>query len=143
MFILTVFLLVNTMLAQNQGVTRAMDPISTFLAAADSGDTAKVAGSIKQGIEINVTDEQGYTALMRAVNHTSYPPPLPPSLKGTKAQKERDKRYQRKAEIMLMMVKTLVMRGADLDLRDEDGRTALEIARMNHHTRILEFLKSK
>jgi len=58
---------------------------------------------------------------MRAVNHTSYPPPLPPSFKGTKEQKERDKRYQRKAEIMLMMVKTLVMRGADLDLRDHDA----------------------
>jgi ankyrin repeat protein len=39
-----------------------------------------------------------------------------------------------------MIVKTLVMRGANFDLRNQHNRTALEIARMNHQSRISEVL---
>jgi ankyrin repeat protein len=42
-----------------------------------------------------------------------------------------------------MIVKALVMRGADLNLKDQRGRTALDIARMNRLTQILEFLESR
>jgi hypothetical protein len=57
-----------------------------------------------------------------------------------KEQKEYDN-FRRQEEIRLMVVKTLVTRGADLDLKDQRGRTALELARMNHQTLISEFLR--
>lgn len=240
---LTVSLVTNAMAVQGQEATREMDHISNFLAAAENGNTAKVAKSLSRGIEINVTDEHGqtalmlaadqghidtvkvllqhrplldlqnklgatalmfasfnghlevvtellkagasvnakaknggtalmqatvkqnktavqiinllldqkadinaqdqdgYTALMRAINFPPLPP-LPPSFRGTKEQEEYDN-LLREAEIQLMIVKTLVMRGADPDIKDRQGRTALDIARMNHQIRILEFLKSK
>jgi ankyrin repeat protein len=243
--VLTGFLVANALVVQDQEVTGETNRISNFLAAAESGDTAKVAKSLSRGIEINVTDEggqtalmlaadqghidtvkvllqhrplldlqnklggtalmmasfnghfevvtellksgadvnakaksgytalivasarqnetavqiinllldqkadintqdqEGYTALMTAIDVPPFPPPLPPSFKGTKEQKEDDKRRQREAEIQLMIVKTLVMRGADLDLKDKRGRTALEIARINRQNRISEFLKSR
>jgi ankyrin repeat protein len=244
MFILTVFLLVNTTLAQKTEGARVMDHISNFLAAAESGDTAKIVKSLNQGTEIDVTDEhgqtalmlaayeghvdtvrlllqhgaspdlqnrlggtalilasfnghlevvtellkagadvnakskngytalmqaavkpneaavqiinllldqkadinaqdeEGYTALMRAVDHPPPPPPLPPYLRGAKKPKWYDSK-QREAEIHFMIVKALVMRRADLNLKDQRGRTALDIARMNHLTQILEFLESR
>jgi ankyrin repeat protein len=243
-FILTVLLLVNATFAQKQEATKVMDRISNFLAAAESGDTSKIAESLNQGTEIDVTDEhgqtalmlaayeghvdtvklllqhgashglqnrfggtalmlasfnghlevvtellkagadvnakskngytalmqaavkpneaavqiinllldqkadinaqdnEGYTALMRAVDHPSPPPPLPPFLRGAKKPKWYD-RKQREAEIHLMVVKALVMRGADLNSKDQRGRTALEISRMNHLTHISEFLESR
>jgi len=102
------------MLAQNQGGTRAMDPISTFLAAADSGDTAKVAGSIKQGIEINVTDEHGQTALMLAADQGH-----------------------------VDTVKLLLQHGASLDLQNKLGGTALMLASFNGHLEVVtELLKA-
>jgi ankyrin repeat protein len=242
--ILTVFLLVNATFAQRQEGTKVTDRISNFFSAAESGDTSKVAESLNQGIEINVTDEHGqtalmlaadeghvdtvklllknrasldlqnrlggtalmlasfnghlevvtellkagadvnakskngytalmeaivkwnetavqiinllldqnadinaqdidgYTALMRALNFPPPLPPLSPSFKRTKAQKKHE-RLRRWAEIQLMIVKTLVKRGADLGLRDQRGRTALEIAQINHQKGILEILKSR
>jgi len=243
-FILTVLLPVNDTFAQKQEATKAMDRISNFLAAAESGDTAKIAESLNQGTEIDVTDghgqtalmlaadeghvdtvklllqhgaspdlqnrfgatalmlasfngylevvtellkagadvnakskngytalmqaavkpneaavqiinllldygadinaqdKEGYTALMRAVDRPPPPPPLPPFLRGAKKPEWYD-RKQREAEIHLMVVKTLMMRGADLSLRDQRGRTALDISRMNQQTRISEILKSR
>lgn len=98
---------------------------------------------LDQKADLNTQDKEGYTSLMMAVDRPPAPPPLPPSFKGTKEQMEDDKRRQREAEIQLMIVKALVMRGADISIRDQRGRTALEIALMNRQTRISEFLKSR
>lgn len=239
---LEVFLLVNATFAQKQEGTKVTDRISGFLAAAESGDTSKVAESLNQGIGINVTDEHGqtalmlaadgghvgtvklllqhgaspdlqnrlggtalmlasfnghievvtellkagadvnakskngytalmeasvkwtetsvpiinllldqkadinaqdidgFTALMRALNFPLPLPQLPPSFfKGTKARKTNE-RLRRGAEIQLMIVKTLVKRGAYLSLRDQRGRTAVEI---NRRKEIVEILKAK
>ena len=92
--------------------------------------------------EVQVGQVDGVFDLDRAVDHPAPPPPLPPFLRGAKKPKWYDKN-QREAEIHLMVVKTLVMSGADLDLKDQRGRTALEIARMYHQTRISEFLESR
>jgi len=242
--VLTVLLSVNAPFAQKQEDMRVMDHISKFLAAADSGDAAKVAECLNKGIEINVADEHGqtalmlaadqghvdtvklllqrgasldlqnrlggtalmlacfnghleivtellkagadvnaksgngytalmqavvkrnekavqiinllldqkadinaqdidgYTALIRAVDFPPPMPPSPPSSRKTKAQKLNE-RLRREDEIRLMIVKTLVMKGADLNLRDQHGRTALEIARKYRHKGILEILESK
>jgi uncharacterized protein len=242
--VLTVLLSVNAPFAQKQEDMRVMDHISEFLAAAASGDTAKVAECLDQGIDVNVADEHGqtalmlasdqghvdtvklllrhgaspnlqnevggtalmmasfnghlkiitellkagvdvnakstngytalivasamrneiaiqivnllldhkadinaqdingYTALIRAVDFPAPMPPDPPSSGKTKARKLNE-RLRRADEIRLMIVKTLVMRGADLDLKDQRGRTALEIARKYDHKGILEILKSK
>jgi ankyrin repeat protein len=43
---------------------RAKTSISNFLAAADSGETAKIADCLDQGIKVNVADEHDQTALM-------------------------------------------------------------------------------
>lgn len=240
--ILTVFLLVNATFAHRQEGTKVSDRISNFLAAAESGDTAKVAESLNQGIEINVTDEHGQTALMLAAdeghvdtvklllqhralsdlqnrlggaalmlasfnghlevvtellkagadvnakskngytalmedtvkhNETAVQiinllldqkadinaqdidgytvlmrtvafPPIPPGPRSKRAKDQKEyEKLRRGAETQLMIVKTLMMRGADLTLRDQRGMTALEIARMCHQTRISEFLKSR
>src|SRR6266508_4272730 len=61
---LTVFLLINTALAQKQEGTKVMDRIITFYVAAESGDTAKIEESLNQGIDVNVTDEDGQLALL-------------------------------------------------------------------------------
>ena len=241
---LTVFLLINTALAQKQEGTKVMDRIITFYVAAESGDTAKIAESLNQGIDVNVTDEHGqtalmvaadeghvdtvklllqhkaspdlqnrlggtalmlacfkghlevvtellkagadvntksndgytalmqatfksdktavqiinlllnqkadinaqdingYTALMRAVYFPSPLPPLPPSFRGTEVQGVKE-RLRLQEENQLMIVKTLVTRGADLDLKDKRGRTALGLAQMYRHTQISAFLRSR
>jgi len=240
--ILTVLLQVIDTFAQRQEGTKVMDRISNFLTAADNGDTAKVMEDLNQGIDVNVTDEHGQTALMLAADHghvdtakiilkhgalpnlqnkrggtalmfasfnghleivrellkagadvnvkakngvtalmqaaimqnqtavqiinilldwkadihaqdeegytalmraVDFPPPPPfPPFGGAKDQEEYGSSKQRE-EIRLMVVKTLVTRGADLDLSDQRGRTALEIARINRQTRISEILGSK
>ena len=97
---------------------------------------------LDQKADINAQDKEGYTALMRAVDRPPPPPTLPPYLRGAKKPKWYD-RKQREAEIHFMIVKALVMRRADLNLKDQRWRTALDIARMNHLTQILEFLESR
>jgi len=97
---------------------------------------------LDQKADINAQDTDGYTALIRAVDFPPPMPPSPPSSRKTKAQKLNE-RLRRADEIRLMIVKTLVMKGADLNLRDPNGRTALEIARKYRHKGILEILKSK
>jgi len=242
--VLTVLLPVNVLFAQKQEATKVMDRISNFLAAAESGDTAKIAESLNQGIDVNVTDEHGqtalmvaadeghvdtvklllqhkaspdlqnrlggtalmlacfkghlevitellkagadvntksndgytalmqatfksdktavqiinllldqkadinaqdingYTALMRAVFFPTPLPPVPPSFRGTEVEGVKEI-LRLQEENQLMIVKTLVTRGADLDLKDKRGRTALGLAQMYRHTRILAFLRSR
>jgi ankyrin repeat protein len=97
---------------------------------------------LDQKADINAQDTDGYTALIRAVDFPPPMPPSPPSSRKTKAQKLNE-RLRRADEIRLMIVKTLVMKGADLNLRDPHGRTALEIARKYRHKGILEILGSR
>ncbi len=85
-----------------------MNRISNFLAAAESGDTVKVAESLNQGIEVNVTDENGQTALMLAAD-----------------------------EGHVDTVKLLLQRGASIDLQNKLGGTALMLASFNGHLEIM------
>jgi ankyrin repeat protein len=134
-------------------VTELLKAGADVNAKTKSGDTALMIASARQNetavqiinllldqkADINAQDKEGYTSLMRAVDF----PPIPP---GPLSRRAKDKKEYdnllRKAEIQLMIVKSLVMRGADLGLRDRRGRTALEIARMNHQTRISEILRT-
>jgi ankyrin repeat protein len=137
-------------------VTELLKAGANVNAEAKNGATALIQAVVKQNetavqiinllldqkADINAQDKEGYTALMRALGHLPPPPPLPPSFRGAKKPEGYDK-IQREIEIQLMIVKALVIRGADLSLSDQHRRTALKIARMNRQTRISEILGSK
>src|SRR5262245_30646146 len=112
--VLTVLLLVNATFAQKQEATKVMDRISNFLAAAESGDTAKIAESLNQGTEIDVTDEHGQTALMLAADEGN-----------------------------VDTVKLLLQHKASPDLQNRLGGTALILACFKGHLEVVtELLKA-
>src|SRR5262245_51306230 len=109
-----VLLLVNATFAQRQEGTKVMDRISNFLAAADNGDTAKVMEGVNQGIDVNVKDEHGQTALMLAADQGH-----------------------------VDTVNFLSEYGASLDLQNKLGATALMLASFNGHLEVvIELLKA-
>jgi ankyrin repeat protein len=108
------WLLVNATIAQRQEGTKVMDRISNFLTAADNGDTAKVMEGLNQGIDVNVTDEHGQTALMLAADQGH-----------------------------IDTVNFLLQYRASLDLQNKLGGTALMLACFNGHLEIVtELLKA-
>src|SRR5262245_37089544 len=112
--VLTGFLVVNALVVQGQEITGETNRISNFLAAAESGDTAKVAKSLSQGIEINVTDEHRQTGLMLAAG------------KGH-----------------IDTVKIILQHRPLLDLQNKIGATALMFASFNGHLEVvIELLKA-
>jgi ankyrin repeat protein len=112
--ILTVLLQVNSTVAQKQEDTKVMGRITNFLVAADNGDTAKVVEGLNQGIDVNVTDEHGQTALILAAD-----------------------------EGHVDTVKLLLRHGASPDLQNRLGGTALMMASFNDHLEVVtELLKA-
>lgn len=89
------------MLKYNQYITEARkaSPMPTFIAAAKNGSNSKVKQLIKSGIDINIKDSDGRTALMLAC----------------------DSNY-------LMVVITLIDSGANVNEKDRLGSTALYFA---------------
>jgi ankyrin repeat protein len=80
--------------------------------AAQSGNTAEVRSLLDAGIEVNATDNVGYTALMWA-SGMGHP------------------------EVAKLLIET----GADINAQNNNGRTALMHASQAGHTEIVELLK--
>jgi ankyrin repeat protein len=90
------------MLRYIEYIKEARDLRHPFIQAAVSGNNNKVKEFIKSGIDINMKDKDGRTALMNAVMNN-----------------------------FLMVVITLIDAGANPNLQDKDGRTALMMASTN------------
>jgi ankyrin repeat protein len=84
-----------------------------FLKACRDGDLKKVKQLLKEGVDVNTKDEDGWTALMYAC------------LKGEKKVAE-----------------FLIEKGVDVNAKDKNGRTALMIAKENGYDEIFKLLKS-
>ena len=112
------------------------------MVAADQGHADTVKLLLQHGTSPDLQNRLGATALMMAVAIPLAPPPPPPSFEKTEELEGWNERWQRKMEIQLMIVKTLGMRGADLDLKNQRGWTALGMAQRSGKTQIAEFLRS-
>lgn len=90
------------------------EKIDEFLLAASEGKASRLAAMIKQGMNVNVTDSLGWTALMIAVwdGHET-------------------------------CVQMLLNAGANIDARQEHGLTAAKLADSVGHPRMLELIESR
>lgn len=90
------------MLKYDEYIKEARNLRQPFLQAAVRGNNNKVKEFIKSGVDINMKDNEGRTALMNAALNS-----------------------------FLMVVITLINAGADPNLQDKDGRTALMMTSTN------------
>ncbi|MEW6731425.1 MAG: ankyrin repeat domain-containing protein [Acidobacteriota bacterium] len=84
-----------------------------LVAAAASGDSATVKSLLAQGVDVNVKDKDGKTALMYAA----------------------EKGYSD-------IVKSLLVQAVNVNAKDKDGKTALMYAADKGHTEVVELLKN-
>jgi ankyrin repeat protein len=116
-----------------------------FLRAVQSGNTEKVDLFIREGIDVNVRDKGGYTALLIASEQGD--PAMARLLidKGADVNaKDKDGytplmyvAYSGNSEIAKMLIKNR----AEIHARDKDGWTAGMIARIQKKAEIIELLK--
>jgi uncharacterized protein len=85
---------------------------SELIEATAKGDSKKFTALVKQGLDVNVSNQDGRTILMDAVE-VEY----------------------------LNFVRVLIQAGADVNAKDKDGKTALQIATAKNNGEIIQLLK--
>jgi ankyrin repeat protein len=124
------------------------DGRTALISAAASGDLAVVNALLSHGVDMNVKDNQGYTALSHAIEAMYSDvedallnrPGLNPNVGGLKGR-----------PILLAYVwrddkertQKLLAQGADVNLQDADGDTALHGAAQNGNVEIITLLLDK
>ncbi|MFD2701656.1 ankyrin repeat domain-containing protein [Paenibacillus shunpengii] len=115
-----------------------------FINAAELGDTDKVLTMLEQGIDINVTDERGRTAIL-AATYGNKPDTVEALIQKGADLNLRDQRSDNPllyagAEGRPEIVKLMVEAGADTTLTNRFGGTALIPAADRGHVQIVEYL---
>ena len=85
-----------------------------FIRCATLGYLGTMQNALNAGASINAVDEDGWTALMLAVNYTSE-----------------------------LIIEFLIKKGIDLTLKDDDGYTALDMAKEDGIEEIIKLLEDK
>jgi len=107
--------------------------------AARAGNNLMIDFFIQQGADINLQGKEGMTPLMLAITTQ----PKNESLAGAGSREITDPKTNKKERHSSRsdFVKALLEKGADLTLRNNAGKTALDLARENGNEEILSLLE--
>jgi ankyrin repeat protein len=111
----------------------------------EDGETVLMVGaktgniSVTEATDVNLQRADGMTALMLAI--VTQPKAAPRNGPGSVYHIGKDGKPGPGYSARAYFVKTLVERGADLTVRNQAGKTALELARENGNPEILEVLE--
>ena len=126
----------------------AMTGIEVILMnAAEQGDMERVSSILLQGVDVNVKDQNGMTALMHASMHgrMSVIPQLISVFRAdvnTKAVNGMTALMAASFQGHKNVVSWLLMKGADPNAKATTGDTALSFARKRNHTDIMSILQT-
>ena len=111
----------------------------------EEGDLNEIESSIKNGCDINATDDNNNTALMSAI---CFKPEVVELLLDSGANVNM-KNYLGWTALMMAsdygykeVVKLLIDNNADISKKNSAGKTALTLAKENRHNDIVEILKN-
>jgi ankyrin repeat protein len=162
--------IINALMAKNADVqARDNKGQTALMLAAQNSSAAVVQALIKAGADVNAKDAIGQNALMQAIEkgHLSRAPQLfsfelqrgveeikrNPSLFNTPdgkkiAARTKAAAAKQKAEVLQKatarddaVIKVLLVAGIDLNAKDKKGQTALQMAKLSHHTAIVALLE--
>jgi beta-lactamase regulating signal transducer with metallopeptidase domain len=112
---------------------RNKDGETALFPAAATGNFATLGIFVTQGANINLQRMDGMTPLMLAIVNQPKNPPL--------NVESNEKTGERKQSSRGLFVQMLLEKGADLTLRNNAGKTALDLARENGNEEILSLLQ--
>jgi ankyrin repeat protein len=122
--------------------------------AAHAGELPCVELFVEQGVDVNADTKDGTTALMAGAGQSDNSSIVPVLLKAGADVHARDKKCRTPLMHAAMQgspenIRALIAAGADLDVKDDSGKTALDLTRNSNYfgawirTRVLEAAKAQ